>query len=1410
MEERKAYLFGFPRLEQNALPIPVNRRKMLALLAYLAITAQPHSREALATLFWPDFDTSSALANLRRDLSRLKEILGEEVLQIEREKIQVNPGGKLWVDVLQFEDRVQQAQSHGHFRCIGEKSPICGECQAYLEEAAALYSDDFMAGFNLPDSSAFDDWQFFQREKLRGLLADVLACLTQSYINQGIFEKAVGPARRWLTIDPLHEPAQRMLMRLYAWTGQPSAALRQYKILTDLLEEDLGAKPEAETTALYEAIRSRRLTPPVVQTKGSPAINQRQMTFAERFHTESLLSTGGFGEIYLGHDQLTGKEVAIKRLLPQLIASRPEAIERFIREGQALEQLSHPNIVPMLAFYEHENSYNLVMEYLPGGTLRDLLERERSLEVDRALEIALELADALSRAHHLHILHRDLKPENILLDSGGHPRLIDFGLALLQGSDTRLTQAGALLGSPVYMSPEALQGQDLDQRSDVWSFGILLFEMLAGQPPFDGKQLTALMQQILHEPAPSIRQFCPDIPPVLENLISRMLEKDRDLRLPGMRQAAAELEAIRSGRNFITPAMTPNQKDSDKITPPDLFYINNLPPQPTSLFGRQKELAQLYEMLKNPDVRMVTLIGTGGIGKTRLAVEVASKRARDLPNGVVFVPLASVSGPEFILPAIANALHFRFSPGVDLKEQIINRLAGLKILLVLDNFEHLSETAVLISELLTAVPTLQVLVTSRERLNLVEEWVYEVAGLPYPPPGEPIPGGAGSWLNNYSAVQLFIDRARRADPKLPEDESTLAEIIRICQLVEGMPLALELAAPWVRSMTCAEISQELSRGLDILTASMRNLPDRHRSMRVVFEQSWQSLTPVEQEILARLSVFHNGCTREAAEKVTGARPLVFMTLVDKALLRHRSNRYEMHELVRQYAAERLAENNRLQEETLDRHHRYYLGLLERANTGLKGGRQFEAATEITTDIDNIHAAWKRAVQQNDRKSLAGAAEPFWLYSEFRGTLAQGAAIFRHALEAVQTPDDDPSLVGFLNAAEGSLLARQWHFDQGQELMSRGLEMLRKAEPFDPEKTAFALSWLAFLRVMLGQYPEAVQAARESLEHYAQTGDRWTQAGALRLLGAAALYQGQLRRAEEYLHQCVAVCKSIGELRIRSYAASNLGVIHLWYGQIEQARQYFEDSLRVSKACNDRLSRADALCERVRFFIASGEYNLAEETARKCIQVYRDLGRTKISLANIMLGKSLRLQGKEGAEEALQEGLASARAVNHRPDIASGLEGLGSLAIDRNEYDLADRYYNEALEIWTEIGNEPEIATLLCRIARRRIISGSQERDGTREKLVRALQLARKHQATSVANTAIAGLAILQLRDGEPQLAVPVLYSILQDPATPAEVRGRIERVCNELPPTLRQIGSNLQPANLADFLERWERQALQS
>ena len=327
---------------------------------------------------------------------------------------------------------------------------------------------------------------------------------------------------------------------------------------------------------------------------------------------------------------------------------------------------------------------------------------------------------------------------------------------------------------------------------------------------------------------------------------------------------------------------------------------HNLPAQATSFVGRQEELGEIAGLLADPRCRLLVLVGPGGIGKTRLAIEAAAALLGDFADGVYFVPLQSVAAPEFIGPAVAQAIGFSFYGSDDPREQLFDYLRDRRMLLVVDNVEHLLPGGELLAELLARAPHVKLLVTSREVLGLREEWVRPVRGLAFPPGEGAAPAGS------YSAVQLFAERARQVNASfsLEREAGCAAEISR---LVEGMPLAIELAAAWLRALPCAEVAREIQGSLDFLTTTLRNVPERHRNVRAVFEQTWNRLPAAEQEVFRRLSVFRGGLTREAAGAVAGADLPTLQSLVDRALLSvSPAGRYEIHELLRQFAAERLA------------------------------------------------------------------------------------------------------------------------------------------------------------------------------------------------------------------------------------------------------------------------------------------------------------------------------------------------------------------------------------------------------------------------------------------------------------------------------------------------------------------------
>ncbi|HTF41416.1 MAG TPA: AAA family ATPase, partial [Propionibacteriaceae bacterium] len=360
---------------------------------------------------------------------------------------------------------------------------------------------------------------------------------------------------------------------------------------------------------------------------------------------------------------------------------------------------------------------------------------------------------------------------------------------------------------------------------------------------------------------------------------------------------------------------------------------HNLPVQLTTFIGRVEEMNELSKLLDDSACRMATLVGPGGSGKTRLVMEAARIMASEFPDGVYFVPLEPVGSVEFLVPAIADSIGLSLRGQEEPKAQLLNHLNDNQLLIVLDNFEHLITAASVLSDMLAAATKLKLIVTTREALKLSEEWIFPVPGMRFPETN------AAAGPENYDSVRLFVERAQRVKRGY-SPEADWAAIVRLCQLTWGMPLAVELAASWINVLSCQEIVAEIERNLDFLASSLRNVPERHRSVRAVFAQSWSLLGQQERDVFARLSVFRGTFGREAAEEIAGASLPLLSTLVDKSLLKPLpESRYRVHELLRQYAFEKLSQSSEDVSRARDSHSAYYLDFLRRRTPDFIGGRQ---------------------------------------------------------------------------------------------------------------------------------------------------------------------------------------------------------------------------------------------------------------------------------------------------------------------------------------------------------------------------------------------------------------------------------------------------------------------------------------
>ncbi len=670
-----------------------------------------------------------------------------------------------------------------------------------------------------------------------------------------------------------------------------------------------------------------------------------------QYRVVELLGKGGFGEVYRVRDTSLGRQAAIK-LLPAEISRQPESQKRFRREAQAASRLNHPNICTIYHLGGFKGRIFIVMELVRGMTLRQLV-RKRAVQAMEIVQIGLQVASGLGAAHRQGIIHRDIKSANVIVNDEGRVKILDFGLAKrldCEGSGESilaepLTQDGSVLGTIPYMSPEQLRGEALDQRSDIFSFGIVLYELLTRTLPFQGNTEFEVSDAILNQ-SPEHFATTGRTAARLHQIILKMLNKDPARRYQRVQDVYEDLQAL------LSPTRPLRHPDS-LAAETGSADLHNLPLLGQHFVGRVTELSELYRFLQDDGHRLITLVGPGGIGKTRLAIKSASEQIECFPDGVWFVPFAALESPSLAASAIAASLGFKFQGQQEPETQLTRHLQDKQMLLVLDNLEHLLEVADLICRLLAAAPQLRFLATSRERLNLLEEVVYPLGGLGYPKGDE-----AGD-SELYSAVRLFVRRANQVDPSFGLTPSERPHVVRICRLTDGMPLGIELAAAWVRLLPCAEIAEEIGKSIDFLHTSRRDLPERHRDLRAVFEHSFKRLGEDERSVLKRLSVFRGGFSRKAAQRVAGAGLNHLVGLLDKSLLRKGSaGEFTIHELLRQFGEDKLRRNRQEYENIRNVHCDFYADSLREKGSDLRGKKGTEAVIDVQREMENVRHGWR--------------------------------------------------------------------------------------------------------------------------------------------------------------------------------------------------------------------------------------------------------------------------------------------------------------------------------------------------------------------------------------------------------------------------------------------------------------------
>ncbi len=641
--------------------------------------------------------------------------------------------------------------------------------------------------------------------------------------------------------------------------------------------------------------------------------------------------------------------------------------------------------------------------------------------------------------------------------------------------------------------------------------------------------------------------------------------------------------------------------------------FNNLPTQQTSFIGRSDEVNEILSLLSDPDCHLITLVGPGGVGKTRLAVEAARQVMDIFPNGVYFTPLARLNSVSDILSMLIEVTGYHLQQ--ETKEprlQFLDYLKERHLMLIMDNFEHLLEGAELVSEILNTAPDIKIIATSREPLKLSGEWVRRIGGMAFPEEaGVDTP-------ENYSAVRLFLDRARRVrGTTLQADE--LASIIRICQLVEGMPLAIELSASWMQTLAPSVIADEVHRNIDILATPLRDISERHRSMRAVFNHSWQLLSEQERDVFQKLSVFCGSFSREAAEVVTGASLHILAALVDKSLLYLNANgRYDIHELLRQYGEAHLR-STEAADEVLIRHAIYFLEMMGQLEGEIKTHQQAEALDQIAAEFENIRTAWYRAVEYRLFESIDRAVESLNFFSDMRSRYLEGERLYLHAIEAVEFEGDpqldmtlsrlksrcirlvllggfenDLDIAQMINESLETARLNNALAEIGFCLYLKGIFLMEKCKYWKPIPTqiseqAFALlgesldcftnlndrfyiaevlTWTASWETGSEKFEQSNETYRRSLELSRAIGDKNGIAWSLFSLSRSMDSTEDHPEAETYLRQSIAMMHEIKSLKGIIHGTHKLVVILAFRGEFEEARRLADEIVQLARTWNN--------------------------------------------------------------------------------------------------------------------------------------------------------------------------------------------------------------------------------------------------
>lgn len=846
----------------------------------------------------------------------------------------------------------------------------------------------------------------------------------------------------------------------------------------------------------------------------------------ENYSNFKLVGTGGMGEVYQAFDTLHNRTVAIKRFHAPLSQKRVEARERLLREAKVSFELNHPNLASIHEVIDADDHLFIIRPFYEGIALDEKL-KDGPLSKKEALKLFLDLCGGLSHAHSKNIVHRDIKPANIFILENGEALLMDFGLAKATSLFSYgLTQTGSIIGTLDYLSPERVKGLDNDHRSDIWALGIVLFELLTGEKPFGKNQeISACILKIITSPTPSLADF--GGPEEFEPLIYKTLAKSVDKRYQSITEILNDLEIIKSGKPLIFDSAINLQTDLPTIDistkSAKTSIPNNLPKSTKVFVGRENELKLIEYYLASDESKLVTVVGSGGNGKTGLALKVAEQQCNSptFVDGIYFIGLESVNTAIAIPSAIAEAINFDFSGIENPTSQLINHLKAKNTLLVFDNIDHLTKELTIVLDILRECPKVKILCTSRTKLGYDQEWLVYLNGLNTPQTYEQL---GLEQAKAYDSIKLFERRARRNKASFALTEQNLTDVIKLCQVVQGSPLGIELAASWIRLLSPDRILKEVQKNFDFLDShSGSPNQSKHKSMRAVFEYSWKLLEKSQQNCLRSLTVFQGGFTIEAFKAITDGNHRDILDLVDASLLQETNEDFfDLQPLVKQYAQEKTKESEHLKLSSEKKHCEYYLEHVAQFKDLIRGKEQDKYLKNIEGSVENIILAWYWAIHnQYQVNTLPTVTEVLRRFFVEKARFTEAINLFENTLITTYSDDSFQRLNGHIKGHLGCI------------------------------------------KLYTNESSSAINLSRDAISNLKELNDYQGMMLPLNTLGATEAEQGNYSAAKNYFKHCVKIARHLSETEEATHLA-NLAMAEQYSGDYTNAAENYQSALDLAR------------------------------------------------------------------------------------------------------------------------------------------------------------------------------------------------------------------------------------------------------